>query len=135
MNMRPRLRVNGDSVRARLREIVEERIDRRNHEVHVKWPSCVRLQGLHHLRPDRNIWNEVTIHDIDMDEIRACLLYRFDLGREARKIRGTESIARFEPSWTSFPPYKVNSIRKEKAGRRCLDSAITRTGTHTSLDW
>ena len=52
-------------------KLLDVRGDGRNHEMHVQWQVCVGPQGPHHLGANRDVGNEVPIHHVDMDVIRA----------------------------------------------------------------
>src|SRR5260370_1281110 len=64
--MRSRLRMHGHGVGAGFGEIVQEEIDRRNHQMNVEGPIRMRPQRLHHRRPDRDVGHEMPVHDVDM---------------------------------------------------------------------
>ena len=52
-------------------EVGHERIDRRDHQMHVEGQRRVRPQCFHHARPDGEIRHEVPIHDVNMEVIGA----------------------------------------------------------------
>ena len=86
MHMRPGFGMHRDPVGAGIGEILDERIHRRNHQMHVERLFRMRLDRFHDRRADGDIGHEMAVHDIDMDEIGARLLDRLDLGAQAREI-------------------------------------------------
>ena len=71
VEMRPGFRMDGDDVRPRLSEGLEERIGRRNHQMDVERLGAVRPQRLHHGRADGEVGHEMAVHHIDMDPVGA----------------------------------------------------------------
>src|SRR5262249_39148965 len=71
MDMRPGLDVHRDTVRARFGESLQIRIARRNHQVHIERLSGVTADRLDDVGPYGNVWNKMTVHDIDMDPVGA----------------------------------------------------------------
>ena len=62
----------------RPRELVEEPVGRLDLEVRVEGPIRVRAQRGHHHRTDREGRDEVSVHDVDMDEV-GMLTHELDL--------------------------------------------------------
>jgi hypothetical protein len=71
MDMRPGLDMDGDDVRAGLRERFEIGIAGRDHQVHVECFCGVRPQGLHHVGADGDVRHEMPVHHVDVDIVRA----------------------------------------------------------------
>ena len=71
MDVRPRLRVDGDRVRPCLGKGVQIGIDRRDHQMHVERLGGVRAQRLHHRRADGDVGHEMPVHHIDVDPVGA----------------------------------------------------------------
>ncbi len=92
VQVRAGLGVDCYNVRAGLGEILDEQIDRRDHQVHVERFLGMRAQRLDHAGADGQVWDEVPVHDVDMDVIgprrvdRAHFLAQFgEIGRQYRR--------------------------------------------------
>ncbi len=72
--MGPGLGMDGEDVRPRLGEGLEEGIDRRDHEMDVERLGAVRPERLHHRRADGQIGHEMAVHDVDVDPVRSRLV-------------------------------------------------------------
>ena len=86
----PGFDMHGDDVGAGLGERLEIRVARRDHQVHVEHLLAVRPQRLHHVRPDRNVGDEMAVHHVDMDPVGAGLIDGADLVAELGKIGGKD---------------------------------------------
>ena len=69
--MRSGLDMHGDNVGAGLGERFEIRIARRDHQMNVERLSGVAAQRLHHVRSDRDVGDEMAVHDVDVDPVGA----------------------------------------------------------------
>ncbi len=76
MQMRPGLRMHEEVVGAGLGEGGDERIDRRDHQVHVERQPAVPAQALQHRWAEADIRHEMSVHDVEMQPIRAGRLDR-----------------------------------------------------------
>ena len=90
VEVRPGLGMDGDDVGAGFGEGVEERIDRRNHEVNVERLGGVRPKRLHHRRTDRQVGHEMAVHDVDVDPVGAGLIDRAHFLAEPGEVRGED---------------------------------------------
>ncbi len=68
------------------RERRHEGIDRRDHQMHVEELGRMRAQRLHHVGAERDVRDEMPVHDVEMDPVRARGIDRGDLRAEAREI-------------------------------------------------
>ena len=69
VGVRPGLGVKGDQVGSGLGKGGKVRVDRADHQMHVKQLGGVRAQRLHHHRPDGDIGDEMPVHHVDMDPV------------------------------------------------------------------
>ncbi len=69
--MRTRLDMHDHAVGPGLGESFEVGVGRRDHEMHVEKLVGQRPDGLHDLRPDRQVRDEMPVHDIDVNPIGA----------------------------------------------------------------
>ena len=90
MEVRAGFGMDGDDVRAGLGEGVEERIDRRDHQVDVERLLRVRPERLHHRRADREVGDEMAVHHVDMDPVGAGLVDRAHFLAEPGEIGGED---------------------------------------------
>ena len=91
VEVRTRLRMHGDRIRARFGEGVEKRVDGRNHQMDVERLAGVRAERLHHCRPDGQVGHKMAVHHVDMDPVCAGAVDRAhflaepgEVGREDR---------------------------------------------------
>jgi hypothetical protein len=80
--------MHGDDVGARLGEGFEVGIARRDHQVHVERLLRVRPYRLHHVGSNRDVGNEMPVHHIDMDPVRARGIDRAHLLAQPSKVAG-----------------------------------------------
>ena len=59
-----------------------------DHEMHVEWQICFFADKTNNVRPKGNVIDEMSIHDVAMDPIRACGFDAVDFIAEPRKIGG-----------------------------------------------
>ena len=90
MDVRPGFGMHCDDVGAGLRELGDVGVDRRNHQVHIKGQRRAVAQGRDHIGADRNVRNEMAVHDIDMDVIGARFVNGLHFVAEAREICGED---------------------------------------------
>ena len=94
MDMRTRLRMHSDDVRARLGEGLEKGIDRGDHQMDVERLGGVWAQRLHHCRAKGDVGHEMPVHHVDMNPVgtggidRAHFLAQAgEVGRKDRRER------------------------------------------------
>ena len=90
VKVRPGLRVDGDDVGAGLGESIEERVDRRDHQVDVERLGRVRAERFHDGGPDRQVGHEMAVHHIDVDPVGAGLIDRTHFLAKAGEVRGED---------------------------------------------
>lgn len=67
-------RVDGDSLRPGVDEGLDEGVDGRDHEVSVDGSFCVFLDSGDDGRPEGEVGDEVSVHDIEVEEVGAGIL-------------------------------------------------------------
>ena len=83
------LRMKADVGRPGFREIRHQRIDRRDHQMHVDGRFDARLaQRLAHHRTDGEIGHVVIVHHVEVDPVRAGGEHRIDFLAQTREIGG-----------------------------------------------
>src|SRR5215217_3985230 len=90
MEVRPRLGMDGDDIGPTLGKVCEIGIGRRDHQVAVEHLVRHPADRLHYRRAKADIGNEVTIHHVDMDIVRAGLDDRPDFIPQPRKVGGQD---------------------------------------------
>ena len=90
MEVRPGLGMDGDDVGAGLGEGVEERVDRRDHQMDVERLGGVRAERLHHRRADREVGHEMAVHHVDVDPVGAGLVDRAHFLAEPGEVGGED---------------------------------------------
>ena len=90
MNVRARLGMDGDGVRAGLGEGIKIGVDGRDHQVDVERLRRMRAYRLHNRRPHRDVGDEMPVHDIDMDPVRAGRVDRADFFAKPGEIGGQD---------------------------------------------
>ena len=90
MEVRAGLGMDGNDVRAGLGEGVEEGVDGRDHQVDVERLRRVRAKRLHHARADRQVGDEMAVHDVDVDPVGAGRVDRADFLAELREVGGED---------------------------------------------
>ena len=103
MDVRAGLDMHGDDVGAGLGERFQIRIARRDHQMHVERLFGVAAHRLHHIRPDRDVGHEMTVHDIDMDPVGAGGVDRAHFLAELGEIRGEDRWGDDEWALHRFP--------------------------------
>ena len=87
VDMRAGLDMGGQDVRAGIGKGVDIGIDWRNHQVHIHHRLDVLADRLDQGRAKGEVRNEMTVHHVHVDPVRAFGLDRFDLGSEIGEIR------------------------------------------------
>src|SRR5215475_12236002 len=90
VEMRPRLDMHRDDVRAGLSKGLEIRIARRDHQMHVHRLLGMRPERLHHVRPDRDVGHEVAVHHVYVDPVGAGLVDRTHFLAEPSEVGGQD---------------------------------------------
>ena len=90
VEVRAGLRMDGDDVGPGLGECVEERVDRRNHQMHVERLCGVRPERLHHARADGDVGHEMAIHHVDVDPVGARLVDRAHFLAQLGEVGGKD---------------------------------------------
>ena len=88
MKMRPGLDMDRDRIRPGFREGGKIGVARGDHKMHVERNFCVRAQGAHHRRANRDVWHEMAVHDVDMNPIGTGADNRPDFFAEIGEIGG-----------------------------------------------
>ena len=88
MNMGAGFGMHGDDIGPGGGEIGDIGIDRTNHQMHVEGQVTVAAHSLDHVRPERQIGHEMTIHHIEMDVIGAGVGDRPDFSAQTSEISG-----------------------------------------------
>ncbi len=82
-----RLDVYLQRLRARRGESLQIEVRPRHHQMHVAAKARRRLAGeRHHVRPERNVRNEVRIHDIQVQRFGAGCFRTADFGGELSEV-------------------------------------------------
>ena len=121
--------MHGDDVGPGFGEIFDIGIDRRDHQMHVERFRTVRAQRLHDRGADRQVRDEMPVHDIDMDVIRpggvncAHLLAQFgEIGGKDRR-RDTNGLlhghSRFRGAKTLPGQFITNPYQWLNSGEMC----------------
>src|SRR4051794_16176401 len=135
--MRPRLRMYRNDVRAGLGERVEERIDRRNHQMDVERFGCVRAKRLHDRWTDRDVGYEVTVHHIDMNPVGARLVDRAHFLAEPGEVggedRGGDERLGHGPI-SGLQPRRTRRAMKKPSSPPCASRTPGRMRTQPSRD-
>ena len=118
MPIRSGLGVDGDDVRAGIGKRLNIVIGVDNHEVDIDDALGRRTDRLDDEWPNRDVRNESTVHDIDVNPIRAGLAHGPDFGLKSAKIGGKNGWSDSERFWgaghgSSQAPqrHRVNGIR------------------------
>ena len=88
VQVRARLRVSGKNIGSRFGERLDIWINRRNHEVHIERQVAVFSYRSYNRRTDCDVGDEVSVHDVDMNEICACFGDCSNFFTQARKVAG-----------------------------------------------
>src|SRR3954469_17800835 len=135
--MRTRLRMYRNDVRAGLGERVEERIDRRNHQMDVERFGCVRAKRLHDRWTDRDVGYEVTVHHIDMNPVGARLVDRAHFLAEPGEVggedRGGDERLGHGPI-SGLQPRRTRRAMKKPSSPPCASRTPGRMRTQPSAD-
>ena len=90
MKVRAGFGMDGNDVRAGLRESIEERVDGRDHQMDVERLVQCAAECLHHGRADREVRHEMAIHHVDVDPVRARFVDRAHFLAELREVGGQD---------------------------------------------
>ena len=120
VQMRPGLRMHQDVVGPGIGERRDERIDRRDHQMHVERQCGVRAQALQDRRAEADVRHEMAVHHVEMQPVGARRLDRRHLVAQSGEIGGEEA-------WRDG----------DSAGSRCRHGVGCRQalGRSTSRDW
>mmetsp|Transcript_22054 Transcript_22054/g.39427 ORF Transcript_22054/g.39427 Transcript_22054/m.39427 type:complete len:306 (-) Transcript_22054:9-926(-) len=87
VDVRRRLRVEGDVRGTRLGEVADDAVHRRDHQVHVnRLLDTVVAEGLAHHRADGEVRHVVVVHDVKVDHIGAALHGVLHLRTQRREV-------------------------------------------------
>ena len=86
VQVRHRLLMHGDHVGAGPREALDEAVRPLDHQVHVQRQIRLLVDRLHHQGTDRQVRDEVAVHDVQVEQPRPARLRGGDLLRQARQI-------------------------------------------------
>jgi len=90
VEVRPRLGMDGDDVRAGFGEGVEKSVDGRNHQMDVKRLLGVRAKRFDHRRADRQVGDEMPVHDVDVHPVGAGFVHRAHFLAKLREVSGKD---------------------------------------------
>ncbi|MND80444.1 hypothetical protein D3C80_722160 [compost metagenome] len=65
-------------------------IARRNHQMRIEESLGARTNCFHHLRTERDVRNEMAIHNIDMNPVGTRFKHGIDFLAQARKVCGKD---------------------------------------------
>ena len=88
VQVRTRLGMHQQMIGAGVPERLEVRIGRGDHQMDVDGNGDVRTQRLHHHGADRDVGNEMAVHDVDVQPVGAGGLDRLGLFAQAREVGG-----------------------------------------------
>ncbi len=133
MEVRPGLGMDGDRVRSGLGEGLEERIDRRDHQMDVERLGGVRAKRLHHRRADRQVGHEMAVHHVDMDPVGARRVDGADLlaepGEIGREDGGGDADRLLHPRTLTLPE------SRGKEGRRLIPALLQCSPANAGAQW
>ena len=84
--MRPRLDMHDHAIGAGIGKSLEIRVGRCDHQMHIEEFVRQRPDGAHDLWPDRDVRDEMPVHDIDMNPVGAGGDNRAHLLAEPREV-------------------------------------------------
>ena len=90
VEVRAGLGMDGDDVGARLGEGVEERVDRRDHQMDVERLGGVRAKRFDHRRADGEVGHEMPVHHVDVHPVGAGRVHRAHFLAEPGEIGGQD---------------------------------------------
>lgn len=135
VQVRACLGMDGDDVRPGVSERLNIVIRIDNHEVNIDHALGRRADRLHDERPNRDVRNESTVHDVDVNPIGSGLPDRLNFGLKAPKISGKNGRGDSERLWgaghrSSQAPqrHRVNGIRSLTAIVPAKDNGKTASG-------
>ena len=76
--MRTGFHMHGDDIGAGLGEGLEIRVARRDHQMYVEHFLGVSAKRFHHVRPDGDVGDEMTVHDVEVDPVGSRRIDRAD---------------------------------------------------------
>ena len=91
VQMRACLRMHQDVVGTGVGERRDERIDRRDHQMHVERQRGVRAQALQDRRAEADVRHEMPVHHVEMQPVGARRLDRRHLVAQSREIGRKEA--------------------------------------------
>jgi hypothetical protein len=86
MQVHDRFHVNRDHRGTGACEVIDVQIGIRYHQVTVEREVSRASRCFDNQRPDRNVWHEVAVHYVDMDETGAAALGCFDLVAQPSEV-------------------------------------------------
>ncbi len=87
---RLRFDVDRDRIRARFEEARHVMIGMLDHEMDIERKLRVFADGRDDSRPERNVIDEMAVHDVEMQPVRAGFFGAMDLGFELGEVRGED---------------------------------------------
>src|SRR4051812_46262371 len=88
MQVRHRFDVYRDHRRPGVNESPDIAVRLLNHQVHVEWPRGDSLDGSHDGNADGNVRHEMTVHDVDMDQIGTAPFGGADIASKRSEVGG-----------------------------------------------
>ena len=82
--------MNGDFIRAGPGKGFDQNLRPRAHEVNVEKHPGQGTNGAHDFRPKGNVWDEMPVHDVEVQPVRAGTVGAFDFPAEAGVIGGEQ---------------------------------------------
>ena len=61
-----------------------------HHELGLEGQACVAAAPLDGVRSEGQVWYEVTVHDIELDTVAACILKRLAVGSKLSEVGGKD---------------------------------------------
>ena len=82
--------MNDDFIRAGTGKGFDQNLRPRAHEVNVEKHPGQGTNGAHNFRPKGNVWDEMSVHDVDVQPVRAGTVGAFDFPAEAGVVGGEQ---------------------------------------------
>ena len=82
--------MDGDSIRASLGKRFDQNFRLRAHEVNVEKYFSQGTNGAHDFRPKGNVWDEMPVHDVEVQPVGAGTVGSFDFLAEAGVVGGEQ---------------------------------------------
>jgi hypothetical protein len=86
LEMNASLHVNRQNIRTGFDEFVEKRVGVRDHQVNIDRETCCTTDRTDNKRTDRDVGDEMSINDIDVNPVRTALVRRRDFVVQAGEI-------------------------------------------------